>query len=102
MVDFESDIPLAFRWVGFKQIGHPAIEFFNKGVGFSWRAYTNLGTSYTCVDSAMGLFIDTVGTTTPLTGFDKRGITFLATTNARWLRYLVMRMLDFCIILLIG
>ena len=36
----------------------------------------------------MGPFVDTVGTTTPLTGFDKRGITYLAATNARWLPYL--------------
>ena len=37
----------------------------------------------------MGLFVDTVGTTTPLTGFDEVGITYLAATNARWLPYLV-------------
>jgi len=36
----------------------------------------------------MGPFVDTVGTTTPLTGFDERGITYLAATNARWLPYL--------------
>ena len=36
----------------------------------------------------MGLFVDTVGTTTPLTNFDETGITYLATTNARWLPYL--------------
>ena len=29
-----------------------------------------------------------VGTTTPLTAFDERGITYLAATNARWLPYL--------------
>ena len=33
----------------------------------------------------MGLFVDTAGTTTPLTGFDKAGITYLAATNAGWL-----------------
>ena len=37
----------------------------------------------------MGLFVDTVGTTTPLVGFDKTGITYLTTTNAGWLPYLV-------------
>jgi len=36
----------------------------------------------------MGLFIDTAGTTTPLTGFDETGITYLAAANARWLPYL--------------
>ena len=74
---FESDFPLAFRWVGLKPIGHPSIEFFDKGVGFSWRAYRNLGIGFTCVDSVMGPFVDTVRTTTLLTGFDERGITYL-------------------------
>ena len=36
----------------------------------------------------MGLFIDIVGTTTPLVGFDEIGITYLVATNARWLPYL--------------
>ena len=36
----------------------------------------------------MGLFVDTVGTTTPLAGFDETGITYLAATNAGWLPYL--------------
>ena len=36
----------------------------------------------------MGLFVDTVETTTPLTSFDEAGITYLAVTNARWLPYL--------------
>ena len=49
----------------------------------------NLGFGYTCVDFAMGLFVDAVGTTTPLTGFDETGITYLVATNARWLPYLV-------------
>ena len=48
----------------------------------------NLGSGYTCVDFAMGLFVDAVGTTTPLTGFNATGITYLAATNARWLPYL--------------
>ena len=30
----------------------------------------------------------TTGTTTPLTAFDEKGITYLAATNARWLPYL--------------
>ena len=30
---FEFDFPLAFCWVGLKPISHPAIEFFDKGVG---------------------------------------------------------------------
>ena len=40
------------------------------------------------MDSAMGSFVDIVGTTTPLAGFDEIGITYLAATNARWLSYL--------------
>ena len=36
----------------------------------------------------MDLFVDTVGTTTPLTGFDKTGNTYLGATNAGWLPYL--------------
>ena len=36
----------------------------------------------------MGSFVNTVGTTTPLTDFDERGITYLATTNVGWLLYL--------------
>ena len=63
---FESDFPLAFRWSGLKPIGYSVVESFDEGVGFSWRAYRNLGTGYTCADSAMGSFVDTVGTTTPL------------------------------------
>ena len=85
---FESNFPLAFHWVGLNPIGHLAIEFFNKGVGISWRAYRNLSTSYKCVDSAMGPFVDIARTTTSLTGFDERHITYLATTNAGWLPYL--------------
>ena len=74
---------MVFHWVGLKSIGHPAVEFFNKGVGFSWEAYRNLGTGNTCADFTMGSFVDTAGTTTQLTGFDERGITYLAATNAR-------------------
>ena len=36
----------------------------------------------------MGLFMATTGTTTPLTVFDKRGITYLVATNAKRLPYL--------------
>ena len=72
----------------FEAIRHPAIEYFDKGVGLSWNAYRNLGIGYKCVDSAMGPFVDTVGTTTPLTGFDEKGITYLKATNSGWLPYL--------------
>ena len=48
----------------------------------------NLGMGYTCADSVMGPFVDTVETTTPLTGFEERRITYLVATNARWLPYL--------------
>ena len=36
----------------------------------------------------MGSFVDAVGTTTPLVGFDETGITYLAAINAGWLPYL--------------
>ena len=47
-----------------------------------------MGIGYTCVDFAMGLFVDTAGTTIPLIDFDKARITYLAATNAGWLPYL--------------
>ena len=71
-----------------KPIGYSVVESFDEGIGFSWRAYRNLGVNYTCIDSAMGLFADIVGTTTFLVGFDKIGITYLVATNAGWLPYL--------------
>ena len=85
---FKSDFLLAFRWSGLKPIGYFVVESFDEGVGFSWKAYRNLGVNYTCIDSAMGLFVNTVGSTTPLAGFDEVGITYLAATNAGWLSYL--------------
>ena len=36
----------------------------------------------------MGSFVDTVGTTTPLVGFDEIEITYLVATDAGWLLYL--------------
>ena len=36
----------------------------------------------------MDLFTDTVRTTTPLTAFNERGITYLVATNAGWMPYL--------------
>ena len=92
---FESDFPLAFRWVDLKPIDHSAVESFDQGIKFSWRACRKLGTGYTCVDSAMGLFVDTARTTTPLTTFDETEITYLATTNARWLLYLANKGIRF-------
>ena len=47
---FKFDFPLAFRWVGLKPIDHSVVEFFDKGVGFSWKAYRNSGIGYTCAD----------------------------------------------------
>ena len=85
---FKSDFPLAFRWSSLKPIGYSVVEYFDEDVGFSWRAYRNLGANNTCIDSAMGLFVDTVGTTTPLAGFDETRITYLAATNAGLLPYL--------------
>ena len=72
-----------------KPFGHPVVEFFDKGVGFCWRAYRNLGTGYTCDDSVIGPFADMVGTNTPLTAFNEMRITYLVATNAGWLPYLV-------------
>lgn len=46
-----------------------------------------LWTGYTCSDLVMGPFMGTVGITTTLVAYDERGITYLATTNARWLPY---------------
>ena len=86
---FVFDFPLAYRWVGLKPFGYPTVKFFDKGVGFCWRAYRNLGSGYTCADLFMGYFVDAAGTTTLLTAFDERGITYLAATNAGWLSYLV-------------
>ena len=86
---------MAFRWSSLKTIDHSAIKSFDKGIGFSWRAYKNLGTGYTCADSVMGLFVDTAETTTPLTNFKETRITYLATTNAGWLPYLANEGLRF-------
>ena len=86
---FEFVFPLAFHWSGLKPIGYFVVESFDEGVGFSWRAYRNIGSGYTCVDFAMGLFVDTIETTTLLTGFNETEITYLAATNAEWLPYLV-------------
>ena len=79
---------MAFRWSSLKPIDYSVVESFDEGVGFSWRAYRHFSIGYTCVDSAMGSFVNTVRTTTPLAGFDEIGITYLAATNAEWLPYL--------------
>ena len=78
----------AYRWVGLKSFRHLAIKFFDKGVGFCWRAYRSLGTGFTCADSVMGTFINITGTTTTLIAFDEQGITYLVATNAGCLPYL--------------
>ena len=85
---FTVDLSLIFRWSGLKPIGYSVVESFDEGVGFSWRAYRNLGANYTCIDSAMSSFVDIVGTTTPLASFNEMGITYLVAINARWLPYL--------------
>ena len=54
-----------------------------------------MGAGYTCADSVIGLFVDTTGTTTPLTDFEETGITYLPATNARWLPYLADEGLKF-------
>ena len=40
---------------------------------------------FTCADSVMAPFTNITGTTTPLIGFNERGITYLVATNAGWL-----------------
>ena len=65
-----------------KPFGNPIVKFFDKGVGFSWRAYRYLSSGFTCANLAMDPFMATIGTTTMLTAFDGRGIIYLATTNA--------------------
>ena len=86
---FVYDFPSACCWVGLKSFRHLAVEFFNKGVGFCWRAYKNLGTSFTCANLVMGPFTNITGITTLLTAFDERGIMYLAANNAGWLPYLI-------------
>ena len=80
---------LEYHWVGLKPFGHSAVEFFNKGMGFSWRACRDFSARYTCAGSVMGPFIGTASITTSLVAYNKKGITYLAATNARWLPYLV-------------
>ena len=92
---FVSNFLLAFHWVGLKPFGHHAVEFFDKGVRFCWRAYRNLGLGYMCVDSVMGSFVDAARTTTLLIGFDERGITYLAAINAGWFPYLADKGIQF-------
>ena len=86
---FVSDFLLAYYWDELKLFGHSAVEFFDKGVGFSWRAYRDLGNGFTCADLVMGPFMAIAGTITSLTTFAKRGITYLVATNVGWLPYLV-------------
>ena len=45
---FISDFSLAYCWVGLKPFRRSNMELFDKGVGFCWIAYRNLGTSYKC------------------------------------------------------
>ena len=86
---------LTFHWVGLKPFRHHVLEFFDKRVGFCWRAYKNMGIGYTCVDLVIGHFTDITGTTTPLTAFDERGIIYLVVTNVGWLPYLVDKHIQF-------
>lgn len=72
---------LSYHWVGLNPFGHLAIEFFDKEVGFSWKAYRDFSTRYTYADSTMGPFMAIAGITTPLVAYDERSITYLTTTN---------------------
>lgn len=80
---------MAYCWVGLKPFRHLAVEYFDKEVGFSWRACRDLNTGYTCFDSVMGPFMATIRTTTLLVAYDERGIIYLAATNVGWMPYLV-------------
>ena len=73
---FVTNFPLAYCWFGLKLLVHPTVEFHDKEVGFSWRAYRNLGNGFTYVDSMMGHFLATVE------------IIYLVATNVGWLPYL--------------
>ena len=92
IIDFYSsfviEFSLAYRWVGLKPFEHLAVGFFDKEVGFLWSACRDFSTGYTCIDSVMGPFMATVGTTTSLVAYDERGSTYLTATNAGWLPYL--------------
>ena len=92
---FASDFSLAYHWVRLKSFRHPAIEFFDKGLGFSWTAYKDLGNGFTYADSAIGPFMAIIGTTTLLIAFDERGIKYLAATNVGWLPYLANESIHF-------
>lgn len=84
---FVSVFLLAYCWVRLKPFRQPVVEFFDKGVGFSWRAYRDFSSGFICVDSAMGPFLGTTRTNSPLTAFNERGIIDLVATNAGWLPY---------------
>ena len=85
---FVTDFSLAYLWIGLKTFRHLHMEFFDKGVGFSWRAYRDLGSGFTYANSVMGPFMAIANNTTPLTTFDEKGITYLSATNVGWLPYL--------------
>ena len=80
---FVTELHFPYRWVGLKPFGHPAGVFFDKEVGFLWKACKGFSTKYTCANSAMRPFIAIVKATTPLVAYDERKITYLAATNAR-------------------
>ena len=85
---FVNEFLLAYSWFGLKPSSHPAMEFFDKGMGFSWRACRSFNPGFTCANSTMGPFMGTAGKTNPFVAYDEKGITYLTTTNARWLPYL--------------
>ena len=71
-----------------KPFSYLVVEFFDKGVSFSWRACRDFSTGYTCVDSMIGPFMGTIGTTTPLVAYDERGI-YLLGCHQFWVAALV-------------
>ena len=57
--------------------------------------HTGIWALVTMCQLVMGPFVDTTGTTTPLTAFHEKGVTYLVATNARWLPYLADKGIQF-------
>ena len=64
------------------------MEFYDKGMGFFWRAYRDFSVGYTCTGSMMGPFMGTTGMTTSLVAYNEKGIIYLVATNVGTLPYL--------------
>ena len=64
------------------------MEFYDKGMGFFWRACSDFSAGYTCTGSVMGPFMGTTGMTTSLVANNEKGIIYLVATNVGTLPYL--------------